>query len=227
MTGNALLVAALIAGITALDNVHMLQWMISRPVIAGSLVGSALGNLESGMLCGAMIELVWLGVLPIGNYTPPDAHITACSAAAIAAAWHGGAAVCLASVLLAIPLGIVSKRIDLQMRHALGLRAEEILKADPPYHSRGLVFMAIAPVIVKAALAVLIVGVAAGALEPVVRPVFLHERIGRGLLFGAVLVPALGMVQLARCIGARGREKWMGMGAVAAILFLIVLRVMP
>jgi PTS system mannose-specific IID component len=227
MIGNSLLLAALIAGITALDNVHMLQWMISRPVIAGSLVGAALGDLNSGMLCGAMIELVWLGVLPIGNYTPPDAHITACAAATVAAAWGGGPGGCLVAVLLCVPIGVISKRVDLQMRHALGLRAEAILKGPPPYHSRALVVIALAPVIVKAALAVLLVGVAAGALEPIARPLWAHERLGRGLLVGATLVPALGMVQLARCIGARGREKWVAMGSVAAILFLIALRVIP
>jgi hypothetical protein len=45
-----------------------------------------------------------------------------------------------------------------------------------------------------------------------------EPRVVKALIFSASLIPALGMVQLARCIGASGRERWIGLGAIAAAI---------
>lgn len=218
---SSLALAALVAGITAFDNVHMFQWMLSRPIVIGSLIGAVMGDLGVGMLCGAWIELVWLGVLPIGNYTPPDAHITAATAATAAVLWGGSTAVCLLAVLLFIPIGILSKLVDLQLRHHLAIIAEGVLESPPPYRLSRLLPIGLIPIFVKASLTVLVSGVAAIVLAPIVDMLSSSERLVAGLEFSASLVPALGMVQLARCIGAKGRERWLLLGAVFAALVLI------
>lgn len=234
MTMTALLVAGLVAAITALDNVHLLQWMFSRPIVIGPAVGWCVGDLAAGMLCGAWIELAWLGVLPIGNYTPPDAHLTAACATVMSVAWGGSAAaspawvgVSVLAVLIAVPAGILSKKFDLQLRRSLAEKAAALMEAPPPYALGPLVAASLVPVAGKAFLAVVMAGVIAIGLAPIVGLAVSEDRVVRGLAFAGSLMPALGMVQLARCIGARGREKWVALGAVTTLAALLALRFLP
>ncbi len=226
MNFTPLVLAALVAGLTALDNVHVFQWMLSRPVVTGPIVGAIMGDLTSGMICGAWIELIWLGVLPIGNYTPPDAQITAASAATAAAVWSADyessrTAVSLLAVLAFVPIGVFSKLMDLSLRKHLAVKAEAILACAPPYRTGGMIVASILPVFAKAAFAVVIVFVIAVVMKPVIVLLTSEPRVSKGLFFAASLVPALGMVQLARCIGAKGREKWILLGVLAAtVVFL-------
>ncbi len=221
---TALLVAAAIAALTALDNVHLLQWMLSRPIVIGPAIGWCIGDLGTGMLCGAWIELAWLGVLPIGNYTPPDAHLTACCATVIAAAWGGTVAAALLAVLISVPAGVLSKKFDMHLRRDLAERAGALMAGPAPFPLARIVWASLVPVAGKAFLAVVLVGVIAHGVAPVVELVLAQERLVRGLTFTGSLMPALGMVQLARCIGARGREKWVALGAVGTLAALLALR---
>jgi mannose/fructose/N-acetylgalactosamine-specific phosphotransferase system component IIC len=213
-----LVLAAIVAGITSLDSVHLCQWLLARPIVIAPLIGAIMGDPGAGMLCGAWIELIWLGVLPIGNYTPPDAHLTAASAATAAAVWGGGGPVSLVAVLATVPLGVLSKKADLHLRHQLALRAETMLETGPPYRLGGMFVASVAPVMVKAALAIVMVGVVSAIVSPLVGRLVAEPRVVKALIFSASLIPALGMVQLARCIGASGRERWIGLGAIAAAI---------
>lgn len=46
--------------------------MHNRPIVIAPLVGLALGDLTTGIMIGATLELVWLGAFPIGASNPPD-----------------------------------------------------------------------------------------------------------------------------------------------------------
>ena len=45
---------------------------LGRPLVMSTLVGLALGDVRTGIMVGATLELVWLGVFPIGASNPPD-----------------------------------------------------------------------------------------------------------------------------------------------------------
>ncbi len=50
-------------------------WPIShmgRPMIMGTLTGLVLGDMQTGIMVGATLELVWLGAMAIGASNPPD-----------------------------------------------------------------------------------------------------------------------------------------------------------
>ncbi len=55
-----------------LDRSHAFQFMISRPIVAGPLVGLCLGNPLDGLIVGGMLELLWARNLPLGSSAPPD-----------------------------------------------------------------------------------------------------------------------------------------------------------
>ena len=46
--------------------------LIQRPIIIGPLVGAAMGDLHSGIVMGATLELAFVGAVSIGAYIPPD-----------------------------------------------------------------------------------------------------------------------------------------------------------
>lgn len=228
LTGRILL-NAFVSGLTSLDSIHAFQWMIARPVFAGAISGFVMGDIPAGMLCGACIELVWLGVLPIGNYTPPDAHAAATVAATMAAIWHLTtdhlASAVMLGVLAAVPVGIVSKLLDYKIRSILAEKTEELLKGDPPYHLAGMTAVVFTTVAGKSALAVLLGAVIAIVSIPLVQELVSTPALLRGFEYSLMLMPALGMVQVSRCLGARGRERYVAAGAavcIAGFLYLVL-----
>ena len=46
--------------------------MCDRPLVLGPLVGLILGDFTTGIIIGASLELVMMGVVGIGSATPPD-----------------------------------------------------------------------------------------------------------------------------------------------------------
>lgn len=58
--------------VTALDLVTVLQSMVARPLVAGTVAGAILGDPASGVLVGMILELFALEVLPVGGARYPD-----------------------------------------------------------------------------------------------------------------------------------------------------------
>lgn len=56
---------------------HFHQWfgspMWNDPIVIAPLVGLVLGDFQTGLVVGAMLELVFMGVFPVGASVPPDA----------------------------------------------------------------------------------------------------------------------------------------------------------
>jgi PTS system mannose-specific IIC component len=92
--------------------------MIARPVIAAPLVGIFLGDLYSGLLIGALIELFWIDRLPIGTFVPPNDSITAILIAASSILssqiiGHNFREIMTFSILIFIPFGFIGQKMDI------------------------------------------------------------------------------------------------------------------
>ena len=61
--------------VIALDN-ELEGFFIFRPIIVCPVVGAILGDLQIGLAAGALVELAFAGISPVGGVTPPDAVIT-------------------------------------------------------------------------------------------------------------------------------------------------------
>lgn len=70
------MIQALLVGLTVLILMFFENWlsypMISRPLIVGTAIGIALGDIKTGVQVGASLELVFMGVMAIGGTVPPD-----------------------------------------------------------------------------------------------------------------------------------------------------------
>ncbi|MBS4538115.1 PTS sugar transporter subunit IIC [Clostridium sp. D2Q-11] len=65
------LLLALWAGITGIDLFNGLTH-IHRPLVSGLVVGLILGDVQTGLITGGMLELVWMGMAPLAGAQPPN-----------------------------------------------------------------------------------------------------------------------------------------------------------
>lgn len=116
------LLAGMVSMLTGLDRVALVQSMISRPLVAGPLTGWVLGAPLVGLEVGMLLELLWLGRLPVGAAIPPDDTQVAVGATVIAASTGqavgiAGMPLVILAVLIAIPLGKFGQVFDKLARH--------------------------------------------------------------------------------------------------------------
>lgn len=156
-----LLTDYLLAGAAAvccgLDRTAAGQFMISRPIVAGPLTGWLLGEPMTGLQAGALVELLWLGRLPIGAAIPQDDTQVAAGGVTVAVTMGNllelaGLPLVILSVLIAVPLGKsgqLFERLARNRNRLLLQRAEEAIaagdhRAIEGCHRRGLVHFALA-----------------------------------------------------------------------------------
>lgn len=114
------LIGSGLAIVVGLDRTAALQIMISRPLVAGPLVGFLLGNIFTGLTVGMLIELLWLCRMPVGANIPHDDTQIAVGATTLSIALSGtagsGIGLTLCALLVALPLGKFGQLIERTVR---------------------------------------------------------------------------------------------------------------
>jgi PTS system mannose-specific IIC component len=110
-------IVSIVGGFLCLDRI-LIQAMLARPIVSASLIGMILGDLYTGLIVGAFLELIWIDRVPIGSYIPPNDTLAAIliAASAILAGQnlgHLSAALIALAILALLPLAILAQRIDL------------------------------------------------------------------------------------------------------------------
>lgn len=75
--------------------------LISRPIVTGMLVGLVLGDIKSGIIMGATLELAFIGSFSVGASIPPDTVTGGILGVAFAISSNAGVETAL---LLALPI---------------------------------------------------------------------------------------------------------------------------
>lgn len=68
------LLVAIWAGIAGIDLFDGLTH-IHRPIVTGVVVGLILGDIQTGIIVGGSLELVWMGMVPLAGAQPPNVVI--------------------------------------------------------------------------------------------------------------------------------------------------------
>jgi mannose/fructose/N-acetylgalactosamine-specific phosphotransferase system component IIC len=100
---------ALLAALVALDAGPWLLSMVSRPLPAAALLGLLWGEPGGGAIVGAMLELVYAGILPVGAARYPDAGLAGVVGAGVAL-WSAPA-LGAPSLLLGLVWGLVAGQV--------------------------------------------------------------------------------------------------------------------
>lgn len=107
------LLLGLIAGIGILDSRLYGVLMLERPLVLGALVGLVLGDFKTGIIIGAQLELIWMGIAGIGSSTPPDVVTGGVLGTAFAILSGKGPEVALA---LAVPIAVLAQSLGVLVR---------------------------------------------------------------------------------------------------------------
>ena len=82
--------------------------MLGRPIVIGPLLGLLLGDIQTGLLIGASLETIFMGVVNIGGASSAEPGLATALATAFAIQLHAGAEV---AIPIAVPLGIIGLQI--------------------------------------------------------------------------------------------------------------------
>lgn len=86
----------LLGGWVAVDGTAAGQFMVSRPLVAGTITGFVLGDPVTGAMVGGVLELLHLGALPVGGARIPEPGPPAIAAAVAAVLLGGGGGMAVA-----------------------------------------------------------------------------------------------------------------------------------
>lgn len=112
-------VAGVIYALLALDHIAVGQFMVSRPLVIGPLLGWYWGDPETGLLAGIIVEILWVQVIPVGHF-PLDLT----SMAAFSVTWGvtlggGSRAGVVVAFLVAIPAAMVIRAVNVVFRREM------------------------------------------------------------------------------------------------------------
>lgn len=105
--------AAAAVAVLELDATAAGQFMVSRPIVLGPLLGAALGDLSLGGRLGALCELFSISERPLGAHLPPNAAVAAAAAVLLALGPSQ------ANAALAFPAGLAAGWLHARVEGAL------------------------------------------------------------------------------------------------------------
>lgn len=194
-----LITISLIGGVLCLDRIY-LQSLASRPVVTGAIIGLVLQDLRTGLMIGALLELLWIDQSPIGTMVPPNDTISTViiAAACILVGQSTGEIskeMISLSFLVMLPAAILGQQLDIFIYK----RNDSLSRIAVSYGMRGDIRgvekehrLAILKTFVLSVLLILITLYAGyyalGSLYPL-----LSQKMNRALTYVYYFVPILGI----------------------------------
>lgn len=219
-------VAALMGGVLTLDRTAVLQVMVSRPIVASVVIGYLLGDPVSGLVTGVLLELLWLGDLPVGAHVTTNETalaVVATSVALLAGPHVGGVrpGLIVFVILLLLPLGWVFKKVDEAIRRFNSTLADEAIAS---FEDRG--EMAINRAILKGVMAffvpnVLLIWFSIFAGFILVSALYPYTGRFEGLWDGIFYI--LPLVGIGSVVSSLRVERWLPVYILGYALFSILL----
>lgn len=124
-------VAAMWAGVIALDFTACGPFMVSQPMVCGPLFGWLLGNVAVGIIVGGILQLLWMDLSPIGVSIPYDATSTTL----LAVYWsslpgHSALSQVVLCLAFAMPFGFLFRWLD-QAARRVNIRIARLIDRAP------------------------------------------------------------------------------------------------
>jgi mannose/fructose/N-acetylgalactosamine-specific phosphotransferase system component IIC len=111
-------ILALIASICALDVTALGQFMLCRPIFCAPLFGYLMGDTNTGLWIGMIVELVWINSLPLGVAVPIDiSSISILSVFWVCKFFTGSQSAAIWALILAVPFAYFYRELDVLGRN--------------------------------------------------------------------------------------------------------------
>lgn len=173
---------------------------LGRPLVMSTLVGLALGDLKTGIMVGATLELIWLGAFPIGASNPPDMVSGSIIGASYVILTGSDIAT---SVILAVPVASLIQMIwDFMMMFLVPLLSAKADGYADRNNSKGIEWMHYWAIIIQTLPLALIVALGFHFGAPVIGQIVdsIPAWLSQGLGYATGIIPAIGFAMIARMI---------------------------
>lgn len=174
--------------------------LISRPIVTGLLTGLVLGDVETGVVMGATLELAFIGSFSVGASIPPDVVTGGILGVAFAITSGAGTETALLLGLPIATLTLVLKNVYLGLFiPSLNQRADVLAsRADTRGVERMHLIAGIGLSLMLATIVTLSFLVGSSAVKSLLDAI--PEFIKHGLAVATGIIPALGFAMLARLL---------------------------
>ncbi len=182
--------------ILAIDN-QLEGFFIFRPIIVAPIIGALLGDINTGLIAGGLVELSFAGITAVGGVTPPNAII--CSAMTVVLAKTTGQGVEMAFTL-AYPFGLLMQQISTLYNTVLVVLNKKAEKYAEKCDVKGLFKLCFYGILGNSLLYGLVIFLSAYVAQDAMRELVnaLPEFLTHGLSVAGGLIPAIGFAMLLR-----------------------------
>jgi fructoselysine and glucoselysine-specific PTS system IIC component len=192
---------------------------LNRPLVMGMLIGLVLGDLKTGIMTGATLELVWLGAMAIGASNPPDMTSGSILGTAYVITTNADPA---AAVLLAVPVSMLMITLwNFVMMTIIPLLAAKADAYAEQGNSKGVDKMHHVANLVQTIPLAFFVALAFYLGQPVIERVVenIPSFITSGLDYAMSIIPAIGLALIARMIVTKKLAAFLFFGFILAAYF--------
>lgn len=216
------LLVAIWAGICALDDIG--TQMLRRPLLIAPVVGLIMGDLHNGLIIGATLEVMWMGVGNVGAYSAPDMI----SGTAIGTALGIASGETATAVALAVPTSLLSQQLLVLYKTGIVALNPIVDKWAETGDFKKIFRINYIPMVIafliRAVPTFIAVYVGAGVIEDIVAA--LPAEVMSGLGAAGKIIPAVGIGLLMQMMIKKG-ELWVFFIAGFALAVYLELSVLP
>lgn len=200
------------------------QSMIERPLIVGTVTGLLLGDLQQGIIIGAALEAIFMGAVNIGGQV--SAEPAAATVFATAFTISTGGVTPEAALALAVPVGVLAGIFTMFVNNVLlsffvPIMDEMAKKAN----GKGIVYLHFSAWFLRFFIfsVVVFIGVLLGqnSIELFIQNI--PEKMMRGLIALAGLLPAVGFAILLKMLWSKELAVYYFLGFILVVYFNIPL----
>ena len=191
---NALLVGLVLGVLWFLEKMLGTP-MVIRPIVTSTCVGLVLGDVTTGLITGASLELIFMGAIQIGGSVPPDVLVGAGLGTAFAIITNQGAEVALT---LALPISILAQSLKVVVFIVRSWFMDYAVKLAENANIKGMISLNIGGLLLQCAMyfAVGFVAVYLGSEAVAAFVASIPQVIMSGLKIAGGLLPAVGFALL-------------------------------
>ncbi len=187
--------------------------MVARPIVVSSVIGLLLGDVTTGVMIGASLELIFMGAIQIGGAVPPDPLFGAALGTAFAILTGEGIEVALA---LALPIAILAQSLKVVIFIIRSWFMDYAVKMAKEANIKGLITLNLGGLIMQCVI-YFIVGFTAITFGSAAVQVFVDNIpvvIMSGLKVAGGLLPAVGFALLLRPMMNKGNFLYFLLGFI-------------
>jgi len=189
---------------------------IARPIFGGMLVGLLMGDFQTGLKAGGMIEMVFLGGMSIGAYAPPNSYIGGMVGTALAII-SGDIAT---GVTLAYPIGLLVQWLNYVVTNINLIWVEKLEKCAQAADTKGITVWTYACIFTRMIIQYFLPTVVALLLgSTFIQNIYdkVPAVVTNGMKVAAGILPAIGMASIMNTLGIKKSWPYFIIGFVMSV----------